>query len=124
MEQKRKQFIRYLIVGTIATIIQYGVYYLLINILNPSISYSIGFILSFFANYLLTTYFTFEQTSSWRKLFGFAGQQAFNYLFQLSFLNLFLYIGVQKELAPFPVFAIALPLNFLILRLVFGKKRK
>jgi putative flippase GtrA len=38
-------------------------------------------------------------------------------------LNLFLWLGMSNELAPLPVFAIAIPVNFLLVRFVFKHKK-
>ena len=45
----------------------------------------------------------------------------FIYLLHVAFLNLFLWLGVSKSLAPIPVFAIVIPINFLLVRFVFKK---
>ena len=124
LDEKRKQFIRFLIVGTLATIIQYSVYYILIKFMHTNIAYTIGFILSFCANFLMTTLYTFKSKITIKNFLGFGGQQIFNYTFQLLFLNIFLWLKVPKEIAPIPVFVIILPLNFMILRFVFKKKIK
>ena len=50
---------------------------------------------------------------------GFCFAHAFNYLLQLALLNLFIYIGIAAWLAPVPVYCIAIPTNFLIVRYVF-----
>jgi hypothetical protein len=41
---------------------------------------------------------------------------------QLGCLNFFVWLGMAKEIAPIPVFIIILPINFILLRLVFKKK--
>ncbi|MGL4294010.1 MAG: GtrA family protein [Bacteroidales bacterium] len=119
---KKGEFVRFLIVGTVATVILYGIYYPLCDLLNPSVAYSIGFIFSFVANFFLTSIYTFRSRPTWKKGLGFSLQQGVNYLFQLGFLNLFLWMKVPKEIAPIPVFFVILPINFILLRLVFKKK--
>ena len=49
-----------------------------------------------------------------------------NYGLHLCLLNAFLALGVTEVWAPLPVFAIAIPVNFLLVRFVFkrGKKAK
>ena len=37
----------------------------------------------------------------------------------MALLNLFLWIGLSRELAPLAVYAIAVPTNFILVRLVF-----
>jgi putative flippase GtrA len=52
-----------------------------------------------------------------------AGAHAVNYLLHMVLLNLFLWLGMSNELAPLPVFAIAIPVNFLLVRFVFKHKK-
>lgn len=120
--KKLSEFIRFVIVGIIATIIHYGLYFILQQIIDVNIAYTIGYVCSFVANFYLTAYFTFRKKTSWNKAFGFGGAHLCNYLLHIGLLNLFLWLGVTKPLAPFPVFAIAIPINFLLVRFVFKRK--
>ena len=45
-----------------------------------------------------------------------------NYLIHIGLLNLFLRLGFSRPLAPIPVFLIAIPVNFLLVRFVFKQK--
>lgn len=65
------RIVRFGIVGTVSTLIHYGVYLLLLRWLNPSISYTGGYIVGFCFNYVLTTYFTFRTKSSIKNAAGF-----------------------------------------------------
>ena len=67
------EFIRFVIVGILATALHYGIYFLLQRFINVNIAYSIGYILSFIANFYLTALFTFGKKPSWKKAFGFGG---------------------------------------------------
>ena len=93
------------------------------NVINVNVAYTVGYALSFVANFYLTAYFTFGQKPSWGKAFGFGGAHLCNYLLHMGLLNLFLYLGLSKPLAPIPVFAIAIPANFLMVKFVFRKKK-
>ncbi len=118
----KSQFIRFLIVGTLATAVLYAVYYGLNYVLNHNIAYTIGFVISFLVNYLMTTLYTFKSKLSFKKFLGFGVQQISNYVFQIGFLNFFLWLGMSEKLAPLPVFVIILPINYLLLRFVYKKK--
>ncbi|MDR0828545.1 MAG: GtrA family protein [Prevotellaceae bacterium] len=120
---KISEFIRFGIVGVIATAVHYGLYYVLQKFINVNIAYTIGYIVSFVCNFYLTSYFTFKVKPSWKRLFGLGGAHIINYMMHIVLLNLFLYFGISKELAPIPVFAIAIPLNFILVRFVFKSKK-
>ena len=116
------EFVRFGIVGIAATALHYGIYYLLQPYINVNIAYTTGYVLSFIANFYLTAYFTFGRKPSWRKAFGFGGAHLCSYLLHMGLLNLSLWMGIPKPLAPIPVFAIAIPVNFLLVRFVFKRK--
>ena len=109
-----KEFIRFGVVGVLATALHYGIYYFLQSFIN---------VISFIVNFYLTSYFTFGTTPSWKKLVGMGGAHLVNYLLHIILLNVFLYLGVSKAWAPVPVFAIAIPVNFLFVRFVFKHKK-
>ncbi|MEG1563893.1 MAG: GtrA family protein [Bacteroides sp.] len=74
-------------------------------------------------NFFLTSYFTFRSAPSFKKLFGFGSSHLVNYLLHIVLFNLFLFMGLSKEIAPIIVLAVAVPINFLLLRWVFKKER-
>ena len=53
------EFIRFVMVGVLATALHYGIYFLLQRFINVNIAYTLGYALSFIANFYLTAYFTF-----------------------------------------------------------------
>ena len=118
-----KEFIRFGVVGVLATALHYGIYYLLQSFINVNVAYTTGYVISFIVNFYLTSYFTFGTTPSWKKLVGMGGAHLVNYLLHIILLNVFLYLGVSKAWAPVPVFAIAIPVNFLFVRFVFKHKK-
>ena len=117
------EIIRFGIVGVGATVLHYGIYYLLQQFINVNIAYTIGYILSFIANFYATAYFTFASVPSWKKLFGMGAAHGINYLLHIVLLNIFLYIGIAKEWVPLPVFVIVIPVNFVLVRFVFKHKK-
>ena len=114
------EIFRFGMVGAGATALHYGIYYLLQQVINVNVAYTVGYVLSFVANFYA---FTFASVPSWKKLFGMGVAHGVNYLLHIVLLNLFLYVGVPKVWAPLPVFAIAIPVNFVLVRFVFKHKR-
>lgn len=115
------EVLRFGIVGVVATLLHYVIYWILQHWINVNVAYTIGYFLSFIANYFLSAQFTFREKTTTRNGIGFAGAHLFNYLFQMVLLNIFLWLGVSKALAPLPVYCIAVPVNFILVRTVFKK---
>jgi putative flippase GtrA len=115
------EIVRFGIVGVVATALHYGIYWLLNDLMNVNVAYTLGYFISFVVNYLLSARFTFRRKKSVKNGFGFGVAHVFNYLLQICLLNLFIWLGVSKSLAPVPVYCIAIPTNFLIVRFVFRK---
>ena len=115
------ELMRFGVVGVVATALHYGIYWLLQDFMNVNVAYTLGYFISFVVNYLLTACFTFHKKKSVKNGLGFCGAHLFNYLLQICLLNLFIWFGVDKTLAPVPVYCVAIPTNFLIVRFVFRK---
>lgn len=120
---KSSEFIRFGIVGLFATGLHYGIYYLLISILNVNIAYTIGYVLSLSFNFILTTYFTFLVKPTMKKGVGFIFSHVINYGCHIGFLNFFLILNISKVIAPFFVFSICIPLNFVLVRYFLKDKK-
>lgn len=114
--QSRKEPIRFVIVGGIATILHYGIYVLLCPVFNVNVSYATGYIVSFIFNFFLSNYFTFDTRPSIKKGFYFGGCHLINFLLHLGLLNVYLWLGVNREMAPIFVFAVAIPVNFILVK--------
>ena len=116
-------FVRFCIVGIIASLLHYVIYWLLLKQdVEVNISYSAGYIISFVCNFFATNYFTFRTKPTWTKFLGFAGSHGINYIIHVVLLNFVLWIGVHKLVAPVIVMVVAMLVQFSILRLVFRKK--
>ena len=116
------EFIRFVMVGILATALHYGIYFLLQRFINVNIAYTLGYAPELYRQFLPYRIFHVRQKPSWSKAFGFGGAHLFNYLLHIGLLNTFLWLGLSKTLAPIPVFAIAIPVNFLLVRFVFKRK--
>lgn len=125
-KSKRYQFIRYCTVGSLAAGIHYGVYFVLqeYELVNLNIAYTIGYATSFICNFFMTSYFTLRSNPSLKKALGFGGSHLVNYLIHMGLFNLFLSLDVNQEIAPLFVLAVAVPVNFVMLRFVFKHKKE
>ena len=120
-----REVIRFGIVGVIATLIQYGIYYLCNAIvgMGATTSLTIGYIISFVFNFFLSNYFTFKTQPTVKKGLGFMAIHGINYLLQIVFLNLYMWIGVPETWAPIPMFVTVVPINFLLVRFVLKSSK-
>lgn len=79
-KQKLGEVIRFGIVGVLATILQYAIYWLLIRWFNPSVAMTIGYLISFAFNFVASTRYTFRVKASAKRGAGFAFSHAVNYV--------------------------------------------
>lgn len=140
-KERRGEILRFAIVGVLAVAIQYGVYLLLVwlfadQAMTPSQSYYRGgfggeyfpllanwfaYVVSFLFNYAASTRYTFRVHSTARRGAGFTLAHLVNFLLQTVLLALFLRLGLSKPVAMLPVFAICVPVNFLLVRYFLKK---
>ena len=120
LEPKRKQqigeIVRFGIVGGVATLIQYGVYLLMLYAVSPTPANTIGYAVSFLFNFVASTRYTFKVKTNARHGAGFALSHLINYGLQIVMLHLFMALGFSEKLAPVPMFCVCVPINFLLVR--------
>ena len=120
LEPKRKQqigeIVRFGIVGGVATLIQYGVYLLMLYAVSPTLSNTIGYAVSCLFNFVASTRYTFKVKTNARHGAGFALSHLINYGLQIVMLHLFMALGFSEKLAPVPMFCVCVPINFLLVR--------
>ena len=119
--QQLGEVIRFGIVGVLATLLQYAIYWVLIHWLAPTISMTIGYAISFAFNIVASTRYTFRVEASAKRGAGFALSHAVNYVLQMLMLNLAIWLGVSKQWAPIPMFCVCVPVNFLLVRFFLKK---
>lgn len=120
-EGKIGEILRFAIVGIAATLIQYGVYWILIQWLAPTIAMTIGYAISFAFNFIASTRYTFRVKASAKHGAGFALSHAVNYVLQMATLNVFIWLGIPKQWAPIPMFGVCVPVNFVLVRFFLKK---
>jgi putative flippase GtrA len=127
MSGKLGEVIRFGIVGGLATIIQYGTYYGLIQLIPSTaskadahlwttVAMTVGYIVSFIFNFIASTRYTFRVKANAKRGAGFLFSHIVNYCLQMLTLNFFLWLGLSKAVAPIPMFCICVPINFLLVR--------
>jgi putative flippase GtrA len=114
--EKLGEVVRFGVVGVAAVLIQYGVYLLLVLFMNHNISMTLGYIISFIFNFIASTHYTFRVKANAKRGAGFALSHVINYFMQIAMLNVFIWLGISKQIAPMPMFGICVPVNFLLVR--------
>ena len=119
---KLAEAMRFAVVGVVATVLQYVLYVGFNRLMHPTLANTIAYAVSFGFNYVASTRYTFKVKSTARRGLGFAFSHLGNYCMQTIVLAAMLWLGVQKDLAMVPVFAVCVPVNFILVR-YFLKKR-
>ena len=114
--KKFHEIVKFVIVGGIATLLQIVIYYLLSSTMSHNWALLISYAISLIINFLLTVFFTFQVKPTATKGAGFLTSHAINFTLQFVLINLFIYIGIGKQIAIIPVLAICIPINFLLVR--------
>lgn len=117
------EVLRFALVGIAATLLQIGIYNLLVGFMNFALANTIAYLLSFIFNYFASTRFTFKVKSTTRRGLGFTFAHVVNYLLQTVVLALFIHIGWNERLAQLPMFAICVPVNFILVRFFLTKDK-
>lgn len=116
IKKYKLEFIKFVIVGLTATAISYLIYISLLNLMDKIIAYTIGYAISFCFNLIASNLFTFKTKVNVTNGLRFGLAHLTNCIIQLILLNLFTYIGIPELYAPIPVYAIAVPVNFFVVR--------
>lgn len=126
-KEKLGEMMRFGVVGVIAVCIQYAIYLLMIPMLTffiPKIgdhalatsANTIAYIVSFIFNFIASTRYTFKVKANAKRGIGFTLSHIVNYTLQTVFLNLFVGIGLIKQIAMIPTLCICVPINFILVR--------
>ncbi len=117
------EIVRFGIVGGIATILQFGIYVIFVEVIHVKAvpSTIISYALSFIVNFFLSSYFTFHTRPNAKKGLGFTLSHLVNMGLQTGFVAIFQQV-VGKTLALLPALAICIPVNYLLVRFAFTSK--
>lgn len=116
------EVLRFGVVGVLATVLQYAIYWVLLRWAGASLSLAVGYAVSFVFNFVASTRYTFRVKANASRGAGFALSHVVNFLLQMATLNLFIWLGVSRELAPVPMFCVCVPVNFILVRFFLKKE--
>lgn len=129
---KYRSAVRFVLVGTIGTGLQYGIYYLLLGVfqtkwpevaLLTSIAFTAGYVIEMVMNYFLTSFYTFKKTPSWKNAGGFILGRTLNYGIQLLFLNVMIWLHLSEEWAGIVAIMLAGVINYFVIRPFYKDKK-
>lgn len=121
----RYTWIRFAIIGVAATIVHYGLYYLLMlaGVVYWA-AYAAGYAVSLGFNLWATGRFTFRTRITPRKSILFLLSHAVNFVLHMSLLWVFVSAaGIDPRLAPVFVYMIVVPINFFLVRYSMKDKK-
>lgn len=129
---KYRSAVRFVLVGALGTGLQYGIYYVLLGIFQTkwaeytwltSVAFTVGFVIEMVYNYLMTSFYTFRVRPTLKNAGGFLFGRALNYVIQLIFLNVLIWLHMSEEWAGIAAIALAGVINYFVL-LPFYKDKK
>lgn len=117
---RKGEVMRFALVGGFCTVLQYGMYVVFLCAVGvPAVvSTIISYAISFVANFLLSSFFTFHSDPNTKKGLAFAASHLINMGMQTGLVAIFKGI-VGPTLALLPALAICVPLNYFMVRFAF-----
>lgn len=119
--------------GAFGTGLQYGIYYGFLALfdrccpelgIRVTLAFTIGFVIEMISNYLLTSFYTFGTHPNLKNAGGFLLGRGVNYVLQLTFLHLLIWLTLSEELAGIAAIMLAGIINYFILVPFYHKKNK
>lgn len=123
-DSRKAEIVRFALVGGFCTVLQYGIYVVFVDAVGVKavVSTMISYAISFIANFLLSSFFTFHSGPNAKKGLAFFISHLINMGLQTGFVAIFKGL-VGQTLALLPALAICVPLNYFMVRFAFKNKR-
>ena len=130
---KYRSAVRFVLVGVLGTGLQYGIYYLLLGIFRSqfpgvgiltSVAFTVGFVMEMVCNYFMTSFYTFRVAPSLKNIGGFLMGRALNYVIQLLFLYVMIWLHMSEEWAGLVAIMLAGVINYFVLLPFFRANKK
>ena len=119
MELIRSEFLKFLLVGGVNTVLSYAIYVILILFLVYPAAYTLAYILGIFISYYLNTRFVFKQKVILVKVFQYPLVYLVQYLLGVSLLSVLIEIfSLNKFIAPALVVVFTIPVTFFLSRFI------
>lgn len=121
--EKFMEFIRFCIVGVIATGIDACIYYIVRLFTIYQIALVCGYTISLIANYFMTMFWTFKEKPNIKNAIGVVIAHLFNlFVVRMSLMYIFVsLIGLNDKIAYVPTLFISMVTNFIFVRFAVKK---
>lgn len=114
-------FARFLLSGGFNTLVTYGIYLLLLNVLSYKTSYTVAYVAGIVLAYSLNRYFVFKSHQGIKSVALFPLVYLAQYLTSLLILWVWVEkLGLDSRIAPLIAIAITVPMTFVLSRYVFS----
>lgn len=122
MKYRNKEFIRFLVVGCMNTLLTYLLYLILLLFFSYNVAYSCSYIGGIIFSYYLNVLFVFKKKVEWKSFLQFPLVYIFQYVISMSIINiLVIYWGIMQTVAPIIAIIVTIPITFLLSKIVIGK---
>jgi len=114
------RFIRFLLSGGLNTLITYGIYLVLLQMMSYRLSYTIAYVAGIAILYLFNRWFVFRTHRGLRSMLLFPLVYVFQYGFGLFILWLWVdQAKFSETIGPLVVVVLSVPLTYLLTRIIF-----
>lgn len=125
MKQTHYQFMRFVVVGIINTLVYYFFYRALLLVMPYLQAHVLAFLISAFNSYFLTTYFTFKTRPTFHTFIRFPLTFLPNLLLSSTGTKIIVSTGLMNEkYASLFMMIIIIPITFIINKLIFRSKHE
>jgi putative flippase GtrA len=120
----KRPFVRFLIVGSLNTILTYALFLLLSSVLHYSLAYTISYLAGIAFSYVLAATYVFGTGLAVQSALRFPLVYVLQYLYGLAALFVLIdVLGVWHQVAILFVIATSVPLTFVLMRLAMHPGR-
>lgn len=121
---RRAEIVRFALTGGFCTVLQYGIYVVFLHAVHvPAVVCTIiSYAISFVANFILSSLFTFRSQPNTKKGLAFTASHLINMGLQTGLVAIFKGI-IGPTLALLPALAICVPVNYILVRYAFKSKK-
>jgi putative flippase GtrA len=118
----RAEALRYVVGGTVTTVLSLGLYYLLQLVLQYQVAYAIAFVVGVAIAYGINVGYVFRARHTAAKAMAFPLVYLAQYVIGALLLAVLVeWLGVPQEIAPLPVAIVTIPVSFVLARVIVKK---